>query len=60
MLSMFSTLTRGEFEKRENVEMFRYIENGYKVKMVEVNDIGLSVDTPNDIKLVEGYLNGRD
>jgi len=40
--------------------MFRYIENGYKVKMVEVNDIGLSVDTPNDIKLVEGYLNGRD
>lgn len=60
MLSMFSTLTRGEFEKRENVEMFRYIENGYKVKMVEVNNIGLSVDTPNDIKLVEGYLNGRD
>jgi len=25
MLSMFSTLTRGEFEKRENVEMFRYV-----------------------------------
>ena len=60
MLSMFSTLTRGEFEKRENVEMFRYIENGHKVKMVKVNDIGLSVDTPNDIKLVEEYLNGRD
>jgi len=58
MLSMFLTLTRGEFEKRENVEMFRYVENGHKVKMVEVNDIGLSVDTPDDIKLVEEYLNG--
>ena len=60
MLSMFSTLTRGEFEQRESVEMFRYVENGYKVKMVEVNDVGLSVDSPNDIKLVEEHLNARD
>ena len=37
--------------------MLRFVENGYKVKMVEVNDVGLSVDTPNDIKSVENYLN---
>ena len=47
MLSIFPTLPVGEFEQ-ENVEMLRYVENGFKLKMVEVNRIdGLSVDTPN-------------
>ena len=58
MLEVFSTLPRGEFEQQENVEMFRYVENGFKLKMVEVDDDGLSVDTPNDLKLVELKLGG--
>jgi len=57
MLSIFSTLPRGEFEEREHVEMFRYVENGYKLKMVEVDDEGLSVDTPEDLKRVEEFIN---
>ena len=44
-------------EKREKVEMLRYVENGFYVKMIEVNDAGLSVDTPEDLKRVEKYLN---
>ena len=53
MLSVFPTLTVGENEEKENVEMLRYLENGYNVKMIKVEDDGLSVDTPHDVKLVE-------
>ena len=37
--------------------MLRYVEHGYDVKMVEVDDEGLSVDTPEDLKRVEKFLN---
>lgn len=53
MLSIFPELPVGENEEIENVEMLRYIENGYLVKMIKVDDDGLSVDTPHDVKLVE-------
>jgi len=56
-LKLFPTLPVRDLERSESVEMLRFVENGYKVKMVEVNDVGLSVDTPNDIKSVENYLN---
>ena len=38
MLSLFSNLEVCEQEIENNVEMLRYIENGYHVKMVEVDD----------------------
>ena len=53
MLSIFSSLNVGDHEIRERVEMLRYLENGYHVRMVEVDDCGLSVDVPSDVKLVE-------
>ena len=56
-LKLFPTLPVRDLERSESVEMLRFVENGYKVRMVEVNDVGLSVDTPNDIKSVENYLN---
>ena len=36
--------------------MFRFIENGYKVRMVKVEDEGYSVDTPEDLKRVEEII----
>ena len=36
--------------------MLRFVENGIKVKMVEVKDDGLSVDTPKDISFIESFL----
>ncbi len=53
MLSVFPNLNIGENEFDQKVEMLRFVENGYPVLMVEVEDEGLSVDTPNDVKLVE-------
>lgn len=57
MLELFPRLIVGENEKAESVEMLRYIENGYAVRMIEVDDEGLSVDTPEDLQRVEKFLN---
>ena len=57
MLNIFPSLLVGDNEKAESVEMLRYIENGYAVNMVEVEDEGLSVDTIEDLKKVEEFLN---
>jgi len=57
-LKLFGELPMQSLEKSESVEMLRYVENGYDVQMVQVDDVGLSVDSPKDIKLVEDYLNG--
>ena len=57
MLEIFPSLLVGDNEKAESVEMLRYIENGYAVNMVEVEDEGLSVDTIEDLKKVEEFLN---
>ena len=57
MLELFPRLIVGENEKAESVEMLRYIENGYAVRMIEVDDEGLSVDTLEDLQRVEKFLN---
>tara|TARA_Y100001936_G_scaffold249148_1_gene298711 strand:- start:1312 stop:2064 length:753 start_codon:yes stop_codon:yes gene_type:complete len=57
MLELFPSLLIGTNERAESVEMLRFIENGYAVRMVEVDDQGLSVDTPEDLKRVEKFLN---
>ena len=57
-LQEFSTLPMQTLERAESVEMLRFLEHGYKVLMVHVDDDGLSVDTPKDIKLVEEVING--
>jgi 3-deoxy-manno-octulosonate cytidylyltransferase (CMP-KDO synthetase) len=49
-----STKTPLEFE--EDIEILRFIELGYKVKMVEVDGSTVAVDYPEDINLVEGLL----
>ena len=55
-LELFSQLEQRPLEEAEQIEMLRYLEHGYDVQMVEVKDIGLSVDTPEDLKKVEEYL----
>lgn len=56
----FPSLSRGYLELSEGVEMFRYLENGYKIKMVEISDSGsIPVDVPDDILRVEALLKGQ-
>ena len=57
----FSSLSRGYLELSEGVEMFRYLENGYKIKMVEISDNGsIPVDVADDILRVESMLKKRE
>ena len=56
-LEMFPKLKVGPLESAESVEMLRFLENGYDVKMVKVDDEGLSVDTPEDLTRVEKFIN---
>lgn len=48
-LEAFTKRDQGPLEKVESVEMLRYIEYGDKVKMVEVVESGIAVDTPEDL-----------
>ena len=58
MLSIFPTLP-GKNEDKENVEMLRYVENGFTwLRWLKVEDDGLSVDTPNDLSVVELKIGG--
>lgn len=57
----FSSLSRGYLELSEGVEMFRYLENGYRIKMVEISDNGsIPVDVADDILRVESLLKERE
>ena len=36
----------------EDIEILRFIENGYKVQYIEVESETVAVDTPNDLEKV--------
>ena len=62
-LFAFSASTLRNFAKQddspdntEDIEMRRFLERGQLVKMVRVDDTGLAVDVPEDIKKVEDFL----
>lgn len=57
----FPSLSIGYLEQSEGVEMFRFLENGFRIKMVEVLDSGsIPVDNPSDISRVEEILKQYD
>ncbi len=46
-----------ELEEIEDLEILRFIELGYDVKMVEVSGSSVAVDTPDDLDRVRNLLN---
>jgi len=55
-LNFFAETPRGRLEKIEDIEILRFIENGYKVKFVEVNSRTIAVDTEKDLNKVIAYV----
>ena len=55
-LIKYSELTPTPLEIIESVDMLRILEHGYSVKMVETKFETSSVDTPGDLKKVEGLM----
>lgn len=48
-LDFFASTEQGPVESSESVEMYRFVEHGRPVLMVEVPESGIAVDTPEDL-----------
>jgi 3-deoxy-manno-octulosonate cytidylyltransferase (CMP-KDO synthetase) len=55
-LRKFTQLPPTPLEEAESIDMLRFIEHGYKVKLVETYFSTHAVDTPADLQLVEELL----
>jgi 3-deoxy-manno-octulosonate cytidylyltransferase (CMP-KDO synthetase) len=52
----YPTLPQGELERIEQLEQLRWLENGWKIRVAEVEHDAVSVDVPDDIPRVEKLL----
>jgi 3-deoxy-manno-octulosonate cytidylyltransferase (CMP-KDO synthetase) len=52
----YPTLPQGELERIEQLEQLRWLENGWKIRVAEVEHDAVSVDVPEDIAKVESLL----
>ena len=50
---------RGKIESIEDIDEYRFLENGKKIKFVEIPAETLSVDTQADVKIVTEVLERR-
>ena len=55
-LRAFSLSKKTPLEDIEDIEILRFLELGYEVKMISLSGSGIAVDVPEDIKKVETYL----
>ena len=56
-LFSFSKLKKSVLEKAEMIEAIRFIENGIKIKILEVFNEYISIDTIEDLKRAKKILN---
>jgi len=55
-LSIFSERDKTRNEKFEDIELIRFLDLGYQVKMIETVVNSIAVDVPEDIEKVEAFL----
>ena len=55
-LDFFASTKKGPYEIVEDVNEIRFLENGEKIKMVEVESESLSVDTPKDLEHIRAIV----
>jgi 3-deoxy-manno-octulosonate cytidylyltransferase (CMP-KDO synthetase) len=55
-LQLYTELPMYPLEEKESIDMLRWLENGYKVKIVESPFETYSVDIPSDIEKVERVM----
>jgi 3-deoxy-manno-octulosonate cytidylyltransferase (CMP-KDO synthetase) len=52
----YPTFPQGELEKIEHLEQLRWLENGWRIRVAEVEHDTVSVDVPEDVTRVEKLL----
>lgn len=55
-LEFYCNSPRGKIESIEDIEILRFIENGYRVQYIEVDSNTIAVDTQNDLAKVNKYI----
>ena len=50
---------KAKVEAIEDIEILRFIENGYKVQYIEVESETVAVDTPNDLEKVRAIVSAK-
>lgn len=50
---------KAKIEAIEDIEILRFIENGYKIQYIEVDSNTIAVDTPNDLERVRKIIMNR-
>ncbi len=50
---------KAECEKYEDIEILRFLDMGYKIKMVETHPGSIAVDNPEDVAKVVEYLKNK-
>jgi 3-deoxy-manno-octulosonate cytidylyltransferase (CMP-KDO synthetase) len=55
----YPTLPQGELERIEQLEQLRWLENGWKIRVAEVEHDAVSVDVPGDVERVEKLIRGQ-
>jgi 3-deoxy-D-manno-octulosonate cytidylyltransferase len=56
-LLAFTQLPISQLERTEKLENLRMLENGMNIYMAVVNEVGISIDTPEDFERAKKYLN---
>jgi 3-deoxy-manno-octulosonate cytidylyltransferase (CMP-KDO synthetase) len=52
----YPTLPQGELERLEQLEQLRWLENGWKIRVAQVEHDAISVDVPEDVERVAKLL----
>ena len=56
LFDFFKTKNKTPIESFEDIEILRFLEKGYKVKMIKMSDKSLSVDNKEDLEKAKIYL----
>ncbi len=60
-LELFGTQTnKAPCENSEDIEILRFLDLGYPVKMVKTSGVSLAVDTPEDVETVEKFISDNE
>lgn len=59
VLREITHLPQSSLERAESLEQLRWLENGYKIKVVKTDCETIGIDTPDDLRRAEEYLRSQ-